>query len=1103
MFEKYFYGIIEQVCEGTAKVEKSIVMACYNNDFSLNSLENMERYSKNKDSVFFTWKEYKPEAIVGAYDPFLDIICQVYRQHVEEDFESFDDFLTQCEVYELHREILRMYYETGICKRTEAVLVDEAEYEQQRLTKTIGLMLKSVAEYKPIVLIINRFQLASESTMQLVKLLIENPSPRITLVLGANETASRAERVSPIWENIVEMLEDQGNVYHIGSSKSSKYNASSYTVSQEYKDYSKVFVQLNNLIELLDFKQAFKYLLTIERRIKFEEIKMAENVKLSMYLLHVQAAIMLKDFPKALDLMEDISKMNVSEREQMVNYQCTFNIATCHMYQGKLDIANDYALQAKQLAEKIGDAELIFRAELLIARVQMAGWHNIFFFARDVQVDVRLIEKLMHYNYRNHLAHVYIYAFDNRPEVVAKAYRSEAALVNFSNGIAIAKEIGNEKLVYDAYQKNVMIASTNGMNEIALLYSIRAYQFIRDNDLQAAGRTLSAIGYNLSALGHMEESGEFYERAIDIFYRLQLPEDIAEVCYNYSMTKIAQRQYAEAEEQLQIAIKTIDRLHLNSLRVANLAKLYGIQALLSTLQGNHFDSERYLLSCHQFLSSILDKQDAETLHDFERSDDDICVYLFAKGMHEMALGDDEGAFADFEKSETYYEKAEGNLFFMHRLYRQARMELFQKMDKSELYAKECVYLKQYEEMTAQMLTSLPEELLIEVRCCLKDYAFISKEQIEELVRKESLAKENKRNKRQLEFISTWQKLLDVTDGRAAELVKNSVRIFLNHFNNDCAMYVRYENEVPRVLYNDTGVVFTTECLKRFERMILETPSGYAVSKISHTFFEHREMIDVFGADEICSFAIVPFMKNGSVNSYFVTYVKMKDNWHDSVNRYLLNEDDLSIYRLLFRELGHALNRLEYYEQISEMNRRLKETATTDTLTGITNRTGMYERIKQLWTGYEQGQTQNGVGVMFIDLDNFKPYNDTYGHDIGDVVLREMANIFKTAVGDAGFVSRHGGDEFIIILYTGDHEQIEQIARNIYRLIEAAEGFGEIIEKILKRKVVIDSEHKISCSIGIASSDVVQGERTIENLIQKADGSMYLVKAEGKGSYKFV
>ena len=75
----------------------------------------------------------------------------------------------------------------------------------------------------------------------------------------------------------------------------------------------------------------------------------------------------------------------------------------------------------------------------------MSGWCNIFFCAQDIEISDKLIEKLNAYHYKNHLAHIYIYAYDNKPEIVAKAYRSEAFLIYFSKGVALAKEIGNEQ----------------------------------------------------------------------------------------------------------------------------------------------------------------------------------------------------------------------------------------------------------------------------------------------------------------------------------------------------------------------------------------------------------------------------------------------------------------------------------------------------------------------------------------------------------------------------------------------------------------------------------------------------------------------------------
>ena len=93
--------------------------------------------------------------------------------------------------------------------------------------------------------------------------------------------------------------------------------------------------------------------------------------------------------------------------------------------------------KAKQEAEILGDDYLMFKADLLRVQNQMSGWYDIFFMVKDIAIEDSLLEQLIRYDYRNHLAHVYIYAYDNRPEVVARAYRSEAAVVYFGKGIAL------------------------------------------------------------------------------------------------------------------------------------------------------------------------------------------------------------------------------------------------------------------------------------------------------------------------------------------------------------------------------------------------------------------------------------------------------------------------------------------------------------------------------------------------------------------------------------------------------------------------------------------------------------------------------------------
>lgn len=1108
MIDKYYNGVIEQVYSRVGKAERNIVMASYNNDFSIGGLENIERYQQQDDNVFLAWHEFGYGILANAYEPFLDTICNMYRKY---DGGNFDDFLSECEVYDLHRKLLRGYYEDGSCCREESVLLKEVVYEQNRMTEALANMLREIAQKHPVVIVINRFQLASRSTMELVRNLLVEPSKNIGLVLGANEMQPRVESASGVWDSIVECLTDNNQIYHIGSSGKFREQDLTTAFDEDYftsEDYYKMFEKLEHIFAFLDYDQVQCYCQEFEHKIKFEDAPIEDCVKRDFYLIYARTSILLAELSKALELVSEMQRMDLPDEDHYYRLQCAFLKSTCLMYQGKLDKALKYARVACGEAEANGDSKQKFLTELLVVMTRMAGWYNIFFYVQDIPIAESLVEKMMKYNYKNHLAHIYIYAYDNRPEVVAKAYRSEAALFFFSKGVELAKEIGNEQLVEDAYQKNIMLASTNGMNEIAMLYSVRSYQFMKSKNGLSAGRIFSGIGYNLSAMGNPDEANKYYNWSIEMFYKLRLPEEIAEVYYNRALNYIMQGRYAQAEHDLQMGMKVIEKLHLNSLRVCNLSKLYGLLALSCILQKDRFGCERYLLSCRQFLNYIIEKekdnQNAEVIHDYAKCDDDMFLYTFSFGLLNRMDGDDEAALANFEAAEKFLLQAEGNQFFSYRLFRQERMELFQKLGRTERYEREKVSLQQHEELNRQIAQALPKSLLQEVS--LGDYSGesrISEEEIESLIKQEGVMRDYLSTKRQMEFISVWQKMIDVSANDISEMVQGAIRIFINHFSLDCALYICYQDNEPHVLYNDTRREMTEEVLAGIRRAMKEYPQGFAVSKISDSFLEHEDIISFFGVDDVCSFVAVPFMKNGKMTSLLITYVWMKDNWHGSIERYMLNEDDLNIYKLLFREMEYSINRMEANIKIYEMNSKLQDAAVTDMLTGIYNRAGMYERVHQMAERIGASGKPQRMGLMFIDLDNFKHYNDTYGHDVGDIILKEMAVIFRSASEDNGFVSRFGGDEFIIILDTDDKDELEDLAKEIYRRIEAMNGFKEEIEKHLGHTVQMDEGRLITCSMGIARAEDVCTEDDIDRLIRKADDMLYSVKTGEKGHYAFL
>ena len=539
MLEKYYCGVIEQIYNRIGKETRNIVMANYSNDFSIENLEVIRRYQSNEDNVFFAYSEFSYNTLVGAYEPFLDIICNMHRRFIG---GSFDEFQKECGVYYLHRQVLNSYYETGECFREETVLLNEVEYEQRRMTMAIVDMLKRLSEVKPLMIVINRFQMASKSSIETIKYLIDHPCTNIGIVLGVNASVKGADSTVEVWDRIVESLEDRSAIYYIGSARPLRNSEKPTDDDELYvtTNFEQSIQEASNTMEFLDYEQAKRGCRIIEHKIKFEDAWIDEKSLKRFYMVYARTSVLLGELSKALELTNEYRAL-IQEKNSEHDFSLFYFMkGTCYMYQGKLDKAEVCAKKAYDYALLAKDDMLEFKSELLSVMIKMSGWYNIFFCVQDIPVSDEIIEKLIKHGYRNHLAHIYIYAYDNSREVVKQAFHDESVLKHFTKGLTLAKEIGNEQLVYDAYQKTIMLASTSGLNEIAFLYVIRTYEFMKGHGNIYVARVLSSIGYNLSAMGKNELVDDYYNAAINMFYYLKMPEDIAEAYYNKSLNYIMQ-----------------------------------------------------------------------------------------------------------------------------------------------------------------------------------------------------------------------------------------------------------------------------------------------------------------------------------------------------------------------------------------------------------------------------------------------------------------------------------------------------------------------------------------------------------------------------------
>lgn len=168
-------------------------------------------------------------------------------------------------------------------------------------------------------------------------------------------------------------------------------------------------------------------------------------------------------------------------------------------------------------------------------------------------------------------------------------------------------------------------------------------------------------------------------------------------------------------------------------------------------------------------------------------------------------------------------------------------------------------------------------------------------------------------------------------------------------------------------------------------------------------------------------------------------------------------------------------------ELAISNRRLQEAALTDALTGFPNRRYAIDRVQQEWTA--STRNRRPLSCMVIDLDGFKSINDSHGHDVGDMVLRQVADALRGAVRGQDVICRTGGDEFLVIC-----PETELAAARI-----CAERL-----RVAVNKLAIETGGPLlalTISVGVAVRDESMAD--LDALIKSADRSAYLAKREGR------
>lgn len=1066
--------------------------------------EDAQMVRKAHPELCVCYKKFHGSDMIDAFEPFLDVIKNIYNTY-EKD-KTPEEFIGQFSIYPLQCSVFVSLVGQSVINRAEEILLDEITYEKQQMLKSMLAVLTALSRKHPMLFMIDNLNMASPSTFELLLRLLEEDNENIFIYAAFNELYSQLPHVAETWEKLVEKLEDNNCIVAGGGLDEIRMEEANNYFRFENSCINEYLIKLNNMYYLLDFEQAEYYLSIIYHKIEVEKLSVDEDSVFGFYKLYAKISI-YSNLANALLLCDNLRNLPKKEKSNQKKFQYYYLLGQVQMYNGNLKTAKECADICMSLAENGLSGYRKFKAMLLSVMIRMSGWHNIFFCATDIEVEPEFLELTVQYGYENHRAYTYIFAYDNDVELLSE---SDDNLPHFQKGIELAKKIGNEQLLVTAYRKNVMLSSLFGMFQVTNYYYYKTMEIVKDKDPMKLADIYNGLGYNCCATEQYEEANTYYNKALLIYYNLNMMNYVGETLYNMSINCILAGECETAYNYLLSCMKIISILHLNDLRVCNISKIFGLLALCSYRLGRAYDTRNYLDNALQFLGHILDRkakaesQNGKLDSSYTACDDDLFFYYYVGALVAMDQGNLGKAFASMENARTYIEKSVGYQFFGMVQFEISMAELLRKMGRekeavNELqkgisYTKRCG-AKEKQRMLEAVSQGKEYRRNYKSMIVLRD---ITLQEIHAATKQAGIIIDYDALKKRMEFITAWQKIVDISGKSFSDLVTNALNTFMLNFSLDSMIYIRCKEDQPEVCFDTRQVVLRKTDIEKITKYFYKHRSGFVTSKLQKNHMEYNRIVSLFGITQICSMVCLPYYDDENLKSVFIMYILMKDNWNAPRMKFMLDESDMDFFNLILLQLQNSVEKLENEERIRSINSRLEKSAITDYLTGLYNRDGFYQTIKS-WV--DKRITQD-ITFLYIDLDNFKYYNDNFGHAAGDRILKEVAEILRKASKYSGFAARYGGDEFLISLKFVDREKAMRIGRSVLDNIKAKKGFVDIIAEMTGKQVEIPKEKELSCSIGIAAMKDIVDDDDIARTILKADEILYTIKHSTKGDVRY-
>ncbi len=1088
-FKRYVQSVVASYVE---KQNRNVIFIKHYNTLDISKEEILACVTDTKDEVFL-YHEYINNDMHEAFAPFLDWIRYCYNAYYKSKM-SIETFLMECHVYPVQIEPLAGIIRNNVCTRKEDVLYFEIGYETERMITNLIGILDYISKQHHLILILSKFHLAPFGSIKLLRKIMSQNLDIHAIVMYNDEFNIAAYKKSN-WDSLLQEADAQNLQLEWGSMDSEK----TIDMQDEFwfdKSKKDVYLtKLTNMYNTFALEDAYYYMSDIMYRLDEKTGHFTSEEKILFMQLSALIDMSVKNVNQALVVCSKMTDLcrNKTENEYL-KYMFYYIFARANMVLTKTDKVIEYCNQCVKYAEIMEDDVLITKAEILKLASYLGMCNDIFEYDFNYKVSMEMVEKLKTHGFKNFLAYLYVFGFENEPEVMKEIANGRREPYYFTLGVQMGKGIENDNLLMNAYMKNIILYSRFGYHTyVREMYKKRLSVLKRPNPMREA-HMFAGLGYNSIILEDYEKAHVYLTKSICTLTELEIPDDIMNSLYNLAMNYFVAEVYQNTIETIDLILKMLKELGYTSIRACSTTKLYCMMGISCYYQEEYYNSYYYLSKTEVIAEQMLKVLEKEITGVW---DEDLLLYHLLKAMLYSYEERSELCMREFDQCDHYMKLATGSGFLVMPIYAVEKAKFLRNENKND--EADAVLLKAIKYCEREGLKRKKKKLEFFLKLGIKQKVpFLTKNEllsVSDMMRSaKQTATQNKLEKREkdIKFLTVLQEAISRENMTREELFENFSAILKNNYNLDQITVVRRRDGDEFCYSSGDRSDLSAEDIAGCFEFFRSYRHAFLTNRVDKNFVQFFPVMEPFDKERIMTMIGIPVFEETGTQTIFLGCNDIKRRTVS--NRIPMNSEDLRILKFAFSQYCEMMRRIDNRQMIEKMNHQLEQSAITDHLTGITNRNGFSRQLDIICS---QKKKSDNV-ILYLDLDNFKYYNDTFGHEIGDLVLVCFAEMFKRMTEGKGLAVRYGGDEFIILLFNQRENDGVKFAEHIYDEIKG--GLEDEISEKLNRKIDIPDNKKISCSIGISTFQ--SGSRDdVECALNHADEMLYYVKRNGKSKFQ--